>query len=63
MLVHFSTELDERSKTAELFSIEWSYPIRGYPELTSHDGQPAVIMCQARTRVEERLEVTLSGKY
>ncbi len=45
----------------DLHTIQWQYPIRGYPELTAKDTQPAVVMCQARERIEERLEVTLSG--
>ncbi len=56
-----SAHLPERSEQAELRQIEWVYPIRGYPELTAPDTQPAIVVCQARHRVEERLEVTLSG--
>ena len=29
--------------------------------MTAPDSQPAIVICQARERVEERLEVTLSG--
>ena len=41
--------------------IRWEYLVHGYPELTTPDAQPALVLCQARQRVEERLEVTLSG--
>ena len=57
----YSSELPERSQEVDLRTIQWEYPIRGYPELTAKDTQPAVVMCQARERIEERLEVTLSG--
>jgi hypothetical protein len=46
----------------ETSEIKWVYPIRGYPEHSqTKDVTPALIFCQARDRVEERLEVTLSG--
>ena len=45
----------------DLHQIKWEYPVRGYPELTAKDTQPALVVCQARTRIEERLEVVLSG--
>ena len=46
----------------DLREIKWTYPIHGYPELNqAQDSPPALVQCQARERVEERLEVTLSG--
>ena len=51
-----------RSHSGGVCEIRWYYPVRGYPELTaSKDSPPAIIECRARDRVEERLEVTLSG--
>lgn len=47
--------------SSELHTIKWEYPINGYPELTAPDTAPALVVCQARERVEERLEVTLTG--
>ncbi len=41
--------------------IAWTYPVVGYPEQVSEESQPAVVVCRSRDRVEERLEVTLSG--
>lgn len=46
----------------ETSEIKWVYPIHGYPELSqAKDSPPALVECQARDRMEERLEVTLSG--
>lgn len=42
--------------------LHWIYPVRGIPE--SHpvkDSQAPCIECKARSRVEERVEVTLTG--
>lgn len=42
--------------------IRWLYPIQGIPESKPiKDSQGAVVECKARDRLEERLEVTLSG--
>ena len=41
--------------------LTWTYPVVGYPEQIPEDNQPAVVVCRARERVDERLEVTLSG--
>ena len=59
----FSSRAPERSFAGwESSEIKWVYPVRGYPEHTENkDVMPAVISCQARERVEERLEVSLSG--
>ncbi|CAH1800026.1 unnamed protein product [Owenia fusiformis] len=51
-----------RSRSGGLHEIRWLYPINGIPEVEAvKDNQGAIIECQARERVEERLEVTLSG--
>ena len=58
----FSRVFVPRSDTGGLHEIRWLYPIQGYPELSAPaDDPPAILRCQARTRVEERLEVTLAG--
>ena len=50
------------NNSGQLQQIKWVYPLRGYPELTStKEMKPAQLCCKARDRVEERIEVTLSG--
>lgn len=44
-----------------LFEIKWLYPIHGVTEAIDPTAKSAVLECQARSRVEERLEVTLNG--
>ncbi|XP_064816591.1 cilia- and flagella-associated protein 47-like [Oncorhynchus masou masou] len=39
----------------------WVYPIHGIPEAPPEPSHPAVIECEARGRVEERVEVLLTG--
>ncbi|XP_045552686.1 cilia- and flagella-associated protein 47 [Salmo salar] len=39
----------------------WVYPIHGIPEAPPKPSHPAVIECEARGRVEERVEVLLTG--
>ena len=42
--------------------ITWTYPIRAFPEVKPPTGVPPVeVRCQARMRMEERLEVLLAG--
>ncbi|RXM29158.1 Cilia- and flagella-associated protein 47 [Acipenser ruthenus] len=41
--------------------IRWVYPIHGIPEAVLSRSSPAVIRCQARNRIEERIEVLLTG--
>ncbi|XP_041127618.1 cilia- and flagella-associated protein 47-like isoform X2 [Polyodon spathula] len=41
--------------------IRWVYPIHGIPESVLSKSSPAVIRCQARNRIEERIEVLLTG--
>ena len=45
----------------ELYEIKWLYPIHGVTEAIDPTAKSAVLECQARSRVEERLEVTLTG--
>ncbi|NXX46919.1 CFA47 protein, partial [Tricholaema leucomelas] len=44
-----------------LQEILWIYPVRGIPEAVQQKLVPAVIRCQARQRVERRVEVPLTG--
>ncbi|XP_031669186.1 cilia- and flagella-associated protein 47 [Oncorhynchus kisutch] len=41
--------------------VSWVYPIHGIPEAPPEPSYPAVIECEARGRVEERVEVLLTG--
>nr|XP_046178927.1 cilia- and flagella-associated protein 47-like [Oncorhynchus gorbuscha] len=41
--------------------LRWVYPIHGIPEAPPEPSRPAVIECEARGRVEERVEVLLTG--
>ncbi|XP_055766962.1 cilia- and flagella-associated protein 47-like [Salvelinus fontinalis] len=41
--------------------VRWVYPIHGIPEAPPQPSHPAVIECEARGRVEERVEVLLTG--
>ena len=56
-----SHHVPETAVDTEVKQIEWQFPIKGYPELVSSDTQPAMVQCQARERLEERLEVSLTG--
>ncbi|NXN15449.1 CFA47 protein, partial [Indicator maculatus] len=44
-----------------LQEIRWIYPVHGIPEAVQQKLVPAVICCQARQRVERRVEVPLTG--
>lgn len=44
-----------------LKDIRWLYPIHGIPESHPKANRGAVVNCQARSRIEERLQVTLTG--
>ncbi|NXV73921.1 CFA47 protein, partial [Atlantisia rogersi] len=44
-----------------IHGIVWIYPVHGTPEAPQQKLVPAVIRCQARQRVERRLEVLLTG--
>ncbi|NXG52574.1 CFA47 protein, partial [Psilopogon haemacephalus] len=44
-----------------LQEILWIYPVHGIPEAVQQKLFPAVICCQARQRVERRVEVPLTG--
>lgn len=51
-----------KSGSEGLTEIRWLYPIQGIPESKPVEKSHGVnIECKARDRVEERLEVTLSG--
>ncbi|XP_066563692.1 cilia- and flagella-associated protein 47-like [Amia ocellicauda] len=61
---HIATDLRSVCAVAEDGSIQrihWVYPIHGIPEAVPSKTTPAVIRCQARSRIEERLEVLLTG--
>ncbi|XP_039602238.1 cilia- and flagella-associated protein 47-like [Polypterus senegalus] len=44
-----------------VIGIRWVYPIHGIPEAPLSKSSPAVIKCQARERIEEHIEVLLTG--
>ena len=45
-----------------ILQILWTYPIRCFPEVKpASDVPPVEVRCQARMRIEERLEVLLAG--
>ena len=52
---------DRREKNGGLRDIRWLYPINGIPESQPKVDRGAVVSCQARSRIEERLEVSLTG--
>ncbi|XP_072178621.1 cilia- and flagella-associated protein 47-like [Diadema setosum] len=52
---------DRRDKNGGLRDIRWIYPIKGIPETQPRVDQGALVSCQARSRIEERLEVSLTG--
>ena len=45
----------------QLYEIKWLYPVYGVTEAIDPTAKSAVLECQARSRIEERLEVTLTG--
>jgi len=50
-----------RGNDGSIKSIRWVFPVHGIPEVRSTSSKEAVLQCQARSRIEERLEVTLTG--
>ncbi|XP_033635373.1 cilia- and flagella-associated protein 47-like isoform X1 [Asterias rubens] len=54
-------DYDRRDPQGGLRDIRWLYPIHGIPESQPVIDRGAVISCQARSRIEERLEVSLTG--
>lgn len=51
-----------QTNAGQLHEIKWVYPVCGFPELTSSKGlSAATLVCKARGRVEERMEVGLTG--
>ncbi|XP_022089961.1 cilia- and flagella-associated protein 47-like isoform X2 [Acanthaster planci] len=58
---HSRRDYDQRDMQGGLRDIRWLYPIHGIPESQPVIDRGAVISCQARSRIEERLEVSLTG--
>ncbi|KFO94355.1 Putative uncharacterized protein CXorf30, partial [Buceros rhinoceros silvestris] len=63
-----STELNEDLKSSVAVAedggiqgILWRYPVHGMPEAPQQKLDPAVVHCQARQRIEKRVEVQLTG--
>ncbi|XP_078495986.1 cilia- and flagella-associated protein 47 isoform X1 [Ciona intestinalis] len=50
-----------RTDDGRIEKIRWVFPIHGIPEVRSQETREALLQCQARSRIEERLEVTLTG--
>ncbi|KFP88441.1 Putative uncharacterized protein CXorf30, partial [Acanthisitta chloris] len=49
------------AENGEIQGILWIYPVHGIPEAPLQKLRPAVVCCQARQRVEQRVEVLLTG--
>ncbi|KAJ7320666.1 hypothetical protein JRQ81_020177, partial [Phrynocephalus forsythii] len=49
------------TENKKILGLRWIYPIHGIPEAPPYKSAPAVVRCQARSRVEERIEVLLTG--
>ncbi|XP_021565976.1 cilia- and flagella-associated protein 47, partial [Carlito syrichta] len=62
-------ELDTETKrimginSGEIQAIHWIYPFLGLPQAPPPKSQQVVIKCQSRKRVEEKVEVTLTGNF
>ncbi|XP_023596330.1 cilia- and flagella-associated protein 47 [Trichechus manatus latirostris] len=62
-------ELDTRTKRTvgidfgEVRAIHWIFPILGLPQAPLPKCPPVVIKCQAKKRVEEAVEITLTGEF
>nr|XP_039264663.1 cilia- and flagella-associated protein 47-like isoform X2 [Styela clava] len=50
-----------RNNDGTIKAIRWVFPIHGIPEIRTKESKEAILHCQARSRIEERLEVTLTG--
>ncbi|XP_026577622.1 cilia- and flagella-associated protein 47-like [Pseudonaja textilis] len=48
-------------KDEELKGLRWIYPIYGIPEAPPDESSPAVVCCRACSRLEEKIEVLLTG--
>ena len=57
----FNRDTDRRDLAGGLRDIRWLYPIHGIPESQPVVDKGAVVTCQARSRIEERIEVSLTG--
>ncbi|XP_053166997.1 cilia- and flagella-associated protein 47 isoform X2 [Hemicordylus capensis] len=49
------------NENGDIVGFRWIYPINGIPEAPPSKSAPAVVCCRARSRVEERVEVLLTG--
>ncbi|XP_043927775.1 cilia- and flagella-associated protein 47 [Protopterus annectens] len=49
------------SEDGKIYGIRWIYPVHGIPEALPLKTTPTVICCRARNRIEERIEVLLTG--
>ncbi|XP_062983760.1 cilia- and flagella-associated protein 47 [Elgaria multicarinata webbii] len=49
------------NENEEIQGLCWIYPIHGIPEAPPYKSAPAVVCCRARSRLEERIEVLLTG--
>ncbi|XP_042314327.1 cilia- and flagella-associated protein 47 [Sceloporus undulatus] len=49
------------TKDEKILGFNWIYPIHGIPEAPPYKSAPVVVCCQARSRLEERVEVLLTG--
>ncbi|XP_040600110.1 cilia- and flagella-associated protein 47 isoform X2 [Mesocricetus auratus] len=47
----------------QIQAIHWMYPIIGLPQAQMPKSTPTVIKCQAKKRVEEKVEVTMTGNF
>ncbi|XP_022363689.1 cilia- and flagella-associated protein 47 [Enhydra lutris kenyoni] len=50
-------------ESGEIQEIHWKYPILGLPQAVSPKFPQVVIKCQSRKRVEQEVEVTLTGHF
>nr|XP_058147688.1 cilia- and flagella-associated protein 47 [Dasypus novemcinctus] len=50
-------------KSGEIRAIHWLYPIIGLPQAPLPKCPQAVIKCQARKRVEQVVEITMTGEF
>uniref|UniRef100_UPI001659D673 cilia- and flagella-associated protein 47-like n=1 Tax=Halichoerus grypus TaxID=9711 RepID=UPI001659D673 len=50
-------------KSGEIQAIHWIYPILGLPQALHPKFPQVVIKCQSRKRIEQEVEVTLTGDF
>ncbi|XP_075257847.1 cilia- and flagella-associated protein 47-like isoform X3 [Convolutriloba macropyga] len=51
----------DRDANGVVSQIRWVFPVKGVPQSTIGEEKPLIIECEARNRVEERVEVILTG--